>query len=146
MREALEAALSRTEFWLQVFAVVVAVGVTGEAIFGVRLWLMGRRLRAIQQSEDLKNRTEIARLRAEAEGERLARVEIEEQLIRQGSRAALLYGENRMRLIEQLKAFAGQKVEVRYCGTSLNQYFVDDEVMSVAMLLHLVFSESGWFV
>jgi hypothetical protein len=37
---------------IQIFAVLVAVGILGEVGFGVRHWVLNRRLQALQHSED----------------------------------------------------------------------------------------------
>ena len=51
MREALEASLEATDIWLLVFTGIVAIGVVGEGIFGVRHWLLSRRLRVVLETE-----------------------------------------------------------------------------------------------
>jgi hypothetical protein len=66
MKEALEASIEKLDVWLQVFAVIVAVGVLGEAIFGVRHILLSRRLRSLTKAEDISRQADIARLNKEA--------------------------------------------------------------------------------
>lgn len=66
MKEALEAALERTDIWLMIFTAIVALGVGGEAVFGVRHWLLSRRLRTVLSAEDQQHRAEIARLNDKA--------------------------------------------------------------------------------
>jgi hypothetical protein len=67
MKEAIEASLERLDVILQIFAVIVAVGVLGEAVFGVRHVLLSKRLRALQNSENAKQQLVIASLQTEAE-------------------------------------------------------------------------------
>jgi len=62
MKEALEAVLERTDIWLMIFTAIVAIGVGGEAVFGVKHWLLSRKLRTILNAEEQKSRAEIARL------------------------------------------------------------------------------------
>jgi len=62
----IEAALGTLDTLIQVFAVLVAVGIVGEVGFGARHWLLSRRLHSIQNSENLARTEEIARLNKEA--------------------------------------------------------------------------------
>jgi hypothetical protein len=56
VKEALQASIERLDVLLQIFAFIVAVGVLGEAGFGVRHVLLSRRLRMLQKAEDLQLR------------------------------------------------------------------------------------------
>jgi hypothetical protein len=67
MKEALETSLQHIDVLLQIFAVIVAVGVLGEAVFGVRHVLLSRRLRVIEKAEDLQHRLTIAGLQRDGE-------------------------------------------------------------------------------
>src|SRR3989442_13625764 len=62
----IEAAVSTLDKLIQVFAVLVAIGIVGEVGFGVRHWILTRRLHTIQNSKDLARTEEIARLNKEA--------------------------------------------------------------------------------
>jgi hypothetical protein len=62
----LEAAMGTVETFIQIFAVLVAIGIIGEVGFGVRLWVLSKRLHAVQHSEDQERQSEIARLNKEA--------------------------------------------------------------------------------
>ncbi len=132
-KTALEAALAALDTWIQVFAVLVAIGIVGEVGFGVRHWILNRRLQALQNYEDLKRQAEIARLNKEAgdarksagdaieraakaeeraaeankkaEEERLARLKIEERLAPRRINA-----EQISRLVKDLKSLSGKKV------------------------------------
>ncbi len=68
------------------------------------------------------------------------------QLTEQGPRSHLLYGQRRSQLIERLKPFAGQRVEVRTCNISFNLYVLDNDTIGVAMLLRHILGEAGWAV
>jgi len=65
-KAALESAIASLEMWIQVFAVLVAVGIVGEVGFGVRHWILSRRLKAVQHAEDLNQEQNIAKLNKEA--------------------------------------------------------------------------------
>src|SRR5207245_6119462 len=52
--------------FIQIFAVLVAVGIVGEVGCGVRHWILNRRLQRVQHSEDQERQSEIARLNKEA--------------------------------------------------------------------------------
>ncbi len=77
----------------------------------------------------------------------LQALSLQKQLVSQGSRAALLYGKNRERLVDRLKPFQQQKVEIRFCRVSFNQFVVDNDTMAVAMLLQSILSrDARWAV
>ena len=88
--------------------------------------------------------------RAGKANERAANLEVEAlslrmELIKQGPRSGLLYGERRRLFVEQLRQFSGQKVEIRYCRIAFNQHFVDNDTMGLAMLLQAILqNEAGW--
>ncbi|MGA9897638.1 MAG: hypothetical protein WBQ09_06010 [Terriglobales bacterium] len=62
----LDAALSTLDTFIQIFAVLVAIGIVGEVGFGVRHWVLSRRLSVIQRAEDLNQEEAIAALNKEA--------------------------------------------------------------------------------
>lgn len=66
-------------------------------------------------------------------------------LAKQGPRAALLYSKHD-ELLDRLKPFAPQTVEIRYCRVSFNQYSEDNEAMHLAMLLHGILRQANWSV
>jgi hypothetical protein len=84
--------------------------------------------------------------------ERTANVELEalklqQQLIAQGSRSALLFGKNSNIFVAKLKSFRGQKVEVRHCRVSLSQFFVDNDTMQLVMRLQTILeTDAKWAV
>jgi transposase len=65
-KAALETSIATLDTWIQVFAVLVAIGIVGEVGFGVRHWVLNRRLVAIQHAEDLNQEQAIARFNKEA--------------------------------------------------------------------------------
>ncbi len=94
--------------------------------------------RANAEAADAKARTAEAKLKLE---------ELRIQIVKQGSRSNLLYGERRNLLVERLKPFAGQKAEVRICDELLRQHSFDKEAETVATLLQYILSaESKWSV
>jgi hypothetical protein len=144
----IEAALSALETWIQVFGVLVAIGIVGEVAVGLRHWILNRRLQVIQHSEDQQHEADIARLNKEAGGarqaaaganeraaraekeaaasnekaeqEHLARVKIEEKLA-----PRRLTVEQRNNVAGKLRAFAGQK-------SNLYAYVGDPESITLA--------------
>jgi hypothetical protein len=65
-KAALETAIENLDTWIQVFAVLVAIGIVGEVGFGVRHWVLNRRLVTIQHAEDLSQEQAIATFNKEA--------------------------------------------------------------------------------
>jgi hypothetical protein len=57
----LEASLAALETWIQLFGILVAVGIVGEVGVGVRHWILNRRLQAVQHTEDVERQAEVAR-------------------------------------------------------------------------------------
>jgi hypothetical protein len=66
----LEAAISTLDTFIQIFAVLVAIGILGEVGLGVRHWILSRRLAVIQHAEDLNQEGAIAAMNKEAEAAR----------------------------------------------------------------------------
>ena len=131
--------------WMKIGEVLVIIGVFGELMGDGGIFLFSRYLQKISDKE-------IAVLTHESDTakEQTARLELDamklqEQLIAQGSRTALLYGKNRGAFVKKLEPFRGQKIEVRYCDEAFNMYFVDHEAMGVAMLLQTIMgSDAHW--
>jgi hypothetical protein len=172
MRQALEASIERLDVLLQIFAFIVAVGVLGEAIFGVRHVLLSRRLRSLTNAEEKNRQAEIVKLTAETEearalakgfesqiasaNERAAGLEVEalrlqEKLASQGPRANLLRGENRSRLVDVLKPFSGQKIDVRRSawvfevnGAVVSSTPLGEDTIGLSEALIGVLKEAGW--
>jgi hypothetical protein len=80
MREALEASLEATDIWLLVFTGIVAIGVVGEGVFGVRHWLLSRKLRVVLETEEAVRRIEIANVT-----ERANNAERDTEILRQSN-------------------------------------------------------------
>lgn len=118
--------------------------------FGAGFMLTGKIVneRQAKQLRQFESDLTAAKTALSEQQERTAAMEVEalslqKQLIAQGSRAALLYGENRERIIEQVKPFAKQKIEIRFCRVSFNQFFIDNDTMGVAMLLETILSKDA---
>lgn len=65
-KAALEASVGNFETLVQIFAIVVAIGIVGEVGFGIRLWILNKRLHAVQHAEDLNQEQAIAGFNKEA--------------------------------------------------------------------------------
>jgi hypothetical protein len=163
------ASLTDGDCWAYGSAFVVLVGVVGESIAELTKWVkpecrakrlakMSALLLILGLAGDLVaiHMTQLATASLNQEAgeanERAANLEresllLQQQLVAQGSRSVLLYGKRRDRLIAHLKPFAGQKAEVRYCGASFTEYFIDNEAMALAVLLRSILSNDGkWSV
>ena len=115
--------------WLKIFKILVIIGVGGELVADGGIYFFSIRLQTISDSE-------IAVLRLKA-------AELEKDLISVGSRTRLLYGKRRELLVEELRSYAGQKAEVRFC----QQYLTDNDTMGVALLLlNTILPEAHWSV
>ena len=70
----------------------------------------------------------------------LKATELEEGLLQQGPRDLLLYGKRSNTLVDALRRFKGQKVQIRRC------VFPDVEVLDTAKRLMALFEAAGWIV
>jgi hypothetical protein len=66
----IEASLATLTTWIQIFGLLVAVGIVGEVGVGIRHWLLDRRLQSLQHIEDQERQANIARLNNDAEAAR----------------------------------------------------------------------------
>lgn len=149
----LESAISSLETWIQLFGILVAIGIVGEVGVGVRHWILNRRLQAVLRSEDVERETEIARLNKEAgdarkaagdaveraaeankrtEDERLARVKIEERLAPRS-----LSQHQQAEMIAKLGPLAGRTID-------LFKYPNDAESTGIAEQIDQVLMAAGW--
>jgi len=98
-------------------------------------------------------RLEIAKANAQTAALEVAALKLRGQMLQQGPRGNLITGENRTKLIEALKPFAGQKVDVRHSASvfMVNSKIVSatpigDDVVGLANVLVSVLREAGWNV
>lgn len=113
---------------------------------------------AEQHSAEANAKAEGYRLDIAKANERAARLEVEAlklqgQLLAQGPRENLLIGEKRQKLVELLKPFAGQKIDVRYSasvievnGKVVMSTPIGDDGKGLARSLISVLNEAGWNV
>ena len=59
-KEALEALIGRLEFWALIFGILVAIGVAGESVYGVRIWWNNRKLHDAELSENRNLQVQIS--------------------------------------------------------------------------------------
>jgi hypothetical protein len=71
------------------------------------------------------------------------RFKLETELLEVGPRTQLLYGQPRADFVARMKRFKGQNVETRYCRQYMDSP-INEEAMSVAMLLPVRLKEAGW--
>ena len=125
------------ESWKSFFDIALVVAAF---VFGGGALLTGRVVnqRQERQLRDQRERTAAMELQA---------LSLQKQLVLQGSRAALLYSENRHRLVDRLKLLPRQKVEIRFCRVSFNQFVMDNDTMALAMSLQgILLREVHWIV
>ena len=98
------------ETLIQVFALLVAIGIVGVVGFGVRHWVLNRHMQAVLHTEQLERDTRIAELNEEAWDARQAASDAVEHAARADERAAIANRKTeeekpaRMRLEERLTA------------------------------------------
>lgn len=130
-KEELDLSLTAADFWIQIFAVLVAVGIVGEVGFGIRHWLLNKQLHRIEEFEELERQEKIAILTKEAEEARLATAKIQEKFI-----PRTLNGEQQARIVEKLKQFAGTEFKV-----SVSQ---DPEAIGLLAAMLGMLKTAGW--
>lgn len=133
-KEELEVALSNADFWIQIFAVLVAIGIVGEVAFGIRHWLLNKQLHRLEETEERDRQAELVRLTKETEEARLATAKIQEKL----APRALSDGQ-RERIAEKLKQFAGTEFRA---SMTLN----DLEAKDLLYTMLEVFRDAGWIL
>ena len=87
-KEGLEASFHTTETLVQVFGFVVAIGIVGEAVFGLRYLILNRRLQALQHLEEQARQAEVAGLNKEAGEARKSAADAHERAANAEERAA----------------------------------------------------------
>ena len=111
---------------------------------------------ANQKSGEANERTARLEIEASSQRERAANLEMEalklrKELALQGARENLLAGDNRQKLVQALKPFAGQRVDVRYSAVVMmvNSEVVTltplgDDNVGLASALVGVMKDAGW--
>lgn len=111
---------------------------------------------AERMAEDARGKAGEAEERAGKANERAAALEVEalklrRQLLSQGPRGNLLAGENRHRLVDALKPFSGQKIDIRHSASTIMvngevvmSTPIGDDVVGLANALVGVFKDAGW--
>jgi hypothetical protein len=119
-KQELEASINTLEILLIIFGVLVAIGVTGESIFGFKLWRKNNQLRTIQEQE-------ISRLTRNADEANRARIKIEEKI-----KPRRLTVEQRKAVADKLGRFAGQHINfLIYSGESEISDVSDDIIAAL---------------
>jgi hypothetical protein len=134
----LESLLTRIDIWLLVFGIIVVIGVAGESFWGIRHWWNSRKLQVIQHAEEQSRGVEIAQLHKEtaaanesAEKERLARIELEQQLV-----PRRLTANQRERLVGSLHGFTG--------GVTIVSPMLDPEATDFGDDFEVALKAAGW--
>jgi hypothetical protein len=123
--------IANLEKWALFFGILVAIGVAGESVYGIRLYWNNRKLQQIQDRENLELRAEIERSKSQ-----LNRVSPRSWLL-----GEQLVGEGQQKVIAEMKSFARQKVAV-----FVNQEGLDDklEAKMFAANLDSILDDAGW--
>lgn len=143
VKTALEASIVALETWIQLFAVLVAIGIVGEVGFGARIWVLHKRLQIVQHTEDLAQEETIARLNKETgdaqkaaseANERTAKAELELARLKA---PRVLTESQQNELIRKLKAFPETVIAVDF-------EYADGEAKALAMQIFVVLGKAGW--
>jgi hypothetical protein len=133
----LEANLVTLDMWLIAFGVLVAIGVTGEAIVGFLHWRGSNRLQSLNNAEMEVLRKDVAEAVGKAEEEHAARLKIQAQLaprqITSSQKDVLI------RWLEPYKDAPLKTVTMIDVGA----YGNDSEALLLAHQLASIFTESG---
>jgi hypothetical protein len=160
----LEALLNGFEKWLIFFGVLVAIGVAGESIWGFRAWWNNRKLHAVAESVDNLRRLEITNIGKDteklrfaisesaerialaeqhaaeanriAEGERLARVKIEEKIA-----PRRLSAEQIRTVADKLRRFTGQRINFFATAGDAEAIGIADDILKALNGPN----SAGWF-
>jgi hypothetical protein len=114
------------------FGILVAIGVAGESVFGIRLYWNNRKLHRIEDQESQTRKAEVARLKHDTEKLRKENLELELKLSPrifddQGGAA------------DRLKGFAPIDAKIEYLSN-------DRECRDTARQIFFVFQAAGWNV
>lgn len=130
-----------------VFVWMVALSLVGEFVGDAGVFVFSGHLQTINDGEyaALNKEAGLARKDAgdanrEAAKLRIRAEELEEQILELGPRDLLLYGKREETLVNSLRQFKGQKVQVRIC------VFANNEVRDTAERLTALFKIAEWTV
>jgi hypothetical protein len=87
-KEILEALIRRLEVWGLFFGVIVVIGVAGESVIGVRIWWNNRKLRKLQEAENLALQLKISDFQRKAEDAKRGAAAAESHLAEARQKAA----------------------------------------------------------
>ena len=84
--------IAKLEAWALFFGIMVAIGVAGESVYGIRLYWNNRKLHVIEGQEAQALEAEVACLNHATEGLRSANLKLEKDNAYLKAQAALLSG------------------------------------------------------
>lgn len=126
--------------WGMMGAGLVAIGVSGEFWIHIRAGKIEAAMRDKNRSLVALINERAARASRDAAELQVKANELEEQLLEQGPRNLLLYGNREEKFMNAISQFKGQKVQVRICPFGIN------EVRDTAERLTALFKSAGWDV
>lgn len=173
-KEVLETLIARLEVWALIFGIVLAIGVAGESVYGIRIWWNTRKLHNLEENEnailrlkvreaderssEARSQAEALRLHVAEANTRAAALEVDAlklraELAAHGPRANLLGDGNRARLLETLRPFSGQPIAVGRSawGIEVNGGVVSstplgDDTVGLSENLIGILKDAGWRV
>jgi hypothetical protein len=154
---AVENSISTVDTWVLVFAALVAIGVVGEAVLGVRHWILDDRLHSLRVSQSQLHENELtalrndtARLTTQGDEARAAIAGANERAAEATQKAQeaslelakfkaprVLTEEQRGRIVDKLKQFSGTEYDIAISDS-------EPEILSLVFAMELVLSTAGW--
>lgn len=132
---------------------LVTLGVAAEVIFAVVIARIAQRIDADAALNIAKANELAADANARAAGLEVEALQLRKQLQLQGPRANLITGQARKQLVDALKQFTKQPVDVRHCATVIgaNRRIltvtpIGDDVVGLASALIDILKEADWDV
>jgi hypothetical protein len=129
--------------WTLIFVAIAAVAV---AITTLKVITKTKELSSAQarldKEKEGKLETELTDKGLKIEELKSETASLLKQLMAQGPRSYLLYGEARDKFVEALSPFPRQSVEIRYCDTAFNQISSVGDVFAVMALLDGIFTKA----
>jgi hypothetical protein len=141
-KEALEALISRLEIRAVIFGVIVGIGVAGEAVYGFRIWWNNRKLRRLQDEENLALQLKVSEFQQKAESFRLdiARANeraAEAQLALEKFKAwRTINADDQKQMVKSLRAFKGTPFSLSTAG--------QPEPISLVQLVRSILRQAEW--
>lgn len=117
-KDAFEKTSEWLELWGWIFAIIVVIGVAGEAVIGISAYLNSKRAKTVQKQIDQENELEMARLNNDTEKLKAANNALVGQQIQDivdsSARAIVPDSPETKKLEEDLKKFRNRSIKLEY--------------------------------